>query len=95
MIEVMSPNLIYPAFWINILQDLHGQSSYFQALMLFLKRAREAASRIPIGTCCQSWLARYGITSSPYFIERGFSVWKMRKFRRSRIFFLENIHNVR
>ena len=45
--------------------------------MQFLKRASEAASRISIGTCCQSWLARYGITSSPYFNEQEFSVWKM------------------
>ena len=46
---------------LNILQDLHGQSSQFQVLMRFLKRAREAASWISIGTCCQSWLARYGM----------------------------------
>ena len=35
--------------------------------MRFLKRAREAASRMLIGICCQSWLARYGIASTPYF----------------------------
>ena len=51
--------------------------SHFQALMRFLKRAREAASQIPIVTCCQSWLARYGTASIPYFNEQGFSVWKM------------------
>ena len=38
---------------------------------------REPASRISIGTCCQIWLAHYGIGSSPYFSEQGFSVWKM------------------
>ena len=32
-------------------------------LMRFLKRAREADSRISIGTCCQSWLARYSFES--------------------------------
>ena len=47
--------------------------------MRFLKRVKEAASRISIGTCCQSWLARYGIARygiarygiamSPYFSE--------------------------
>ena len=71
----------YPTFWINILQDLHGQSSNFQVLMRFLKGAREAASRISVGTWCQSWLARYGKASSPYFNEREFSVWKMWMFR--------------
>ena len=85
---LMGPNQIYPTFWINILQDLHGQSSHFQVLMRFLKRAKEAASQISIGTCCQSWLARYGIASSPYFSERGFSVWKMWKFRRLYVFSL-------
>ena len=85
---LMGPHQIYPTFSINILQDLHGQSSHFQVLMRFLKRAREAASRISIGTCCQSWLARYGIASSPYFSERGFSVWKMWKFRRLYVFSL-------
>ena len=70
----MGPNQIYPTFWINILQDLQWQSSHFQVLMQFLKRAGEAASRISIGTCCQSWLAQYGIASNPYFNERGFSV---------------------
>ena len=38
---LMGPNQIHPIFWINILQDLQGQ---------------EAASRISVGTCCQSWL---------------------------------------
>ena len=71
------------------MQDLHRQSSYFQVLMRFLKRARrEAASGISIGTCCQSWLAQYGIASSPYFSELGFSVWKMCKFQRLYIFSL-------
>ena len=60
-------NQICPTFWINILQDLHGQSSHFQVLTRFLKRVREAASPISIGTCCQSWLARYGIASRPYY----------------------------
>ena len=41
-----------------------------------LKRAREAASRVSIVTSCQSWLARYGIASSPYFTERGFFICK-------------------
>ena len=80
-----SPNQIYPTFWINILQDLHGKSSHFQVLMPFLKRAREAASPISVGTCCQSWLARYEIASGPYLKKR-FSVWKMWKFRRLHIF---------
>ena len=48
---LMGPHQIYLTFSINILQDLHGQSSHFQVLMRFLKRAREAASRISIGTC--------------------------------------------
>ena len=63
------PNQIYPTFRINNLQDLHGQSSHSQVLMRFLKRVREATSRISVGTCFQSWLARYGIASSPYFSE--------------------------
>ena len=58
---LMALNQIYPTFWINILQDLHGQSSHFQVLMRFLKRARESALQISIGTCCQNWLVRYGI----------------------------------
>ena len=85
---LMGSNQLYPIFWINILRDLHGQSSHFQVLMWFLKRARETASWISIGTCCQSGLARYGIASNPYFNERGFSAWKMWKFRRLYIFSL-------
>ena len=53
------------------MKDLHGQSSHFEDLILFLKRAREATSWVSTDTCCQSWLARYGIASTPYFIERG------------------------
>ena len=87
---LMGPNQIYPTFWINILQDLHRESSHFQVLMRFLKRVRESASRISIGTCFQSWLERYGIASSPYFSERGFSVWKMWKFRRLYVFSLNS-----
>ena len=83
---LMGPNQIYLTVWINILQDLHGQSSDFQVLMRFLKRDGEAISRISIGTCFQSWLARYGIAQSPYFSERGFSVWKKWKFRRLYVF---------
>ena len=78
----MGLNQIYLTFWINILQDLYGQSSHFQVLMRFLKKVREAHSRISVGTCCQSWLARHRIASSPYFSEWGFSVWKIWKFRR-------------
>ena len=64
----MDPNQIYPTFWINILQDLQGQSSHFQVLMRCLKRARESASRVSMGTCCQSWLAlSHGVASSLYF----------------------------
>ena len=65
------PYQIYLTFGINILQDLHGQSSHFQVLMRYLKRARS------ISTCHLSWLARYGIASSPYFNEQGFYFWKM------------------
>ena len=83
---LMGRNQIYPTFWIYIWQDLHGQSSHFHVLMRFLKRAREAASRISIGTCCQNWLAQHGIALNPYFNERRFSVWKMWKFRRLHIF---------
>ena len=70
------------------MQDLHGQSSHFQVLMQFLKRAKEATSPFSMGNSCQSWLAQYGIASSPYFSEIGFSVWKMWKFRRWYIFSL-------
>ena len=42
------PSQICLSFLINILQDLHGQPSHFQVLMQFLKRVREAASRILI-----------------------------------------------
>ena len=77
-----------PDILINILQDFNGQSSHFQVLIGFLKRAREAASRISIGTCCQSWLAQYGIVSSTHFNERRLSVWKMWKFQRLYIFSL-------
>ena len=56
--------------------------------MWFLKRARQAASPVSIGTCCRSWLTRYWIASSPYLNERRFSVWKMWKFRRWYIFSL-------
>ena len=45
--------------------------------MGFLKRAKEAVSRISVGTCYQSWLAQYGKASSKYLNEQGFSVWKM------------------
>ena len=81
-----------PDILINILQGFNGQSSHFQVLIGFLKRAREAASRISIGTCCQSWLAQYGIASSPHFSERGFLA-KSRKFLpfdNRKIFFLNN-----
>ena len=54
-------------YFINILQYLHGQSSHFQVLRCFLKRAREAASRISIGTFSQSWLARCAIASIRLF----------------------------
>ena len=64
------------------------QSSNFQVLMRFSKRAREPASRISIDTCCQSWLAWYEIASSLYFYERSFSLWKMWKFCRFYIFSL-------
>ena len=77
-----------PDILINILQGFNGQSSHFQVLIGFLKRAREAASRISIGTCCQSWVAQYGIVSSTYFNERRLSVWKMWKFQRLYIFSL-------
>ena len=85
---LMSPNQIYSTFWINTLQDLYGKSLYFRQLMQFLKWDREAASGKSINTCWQSWLARYGIASSPYFSERGFAVWKMWKFRRLYGYFL-------
>ena len=85
---LMDLNQIFPTVWVNILQDLHGQSSHFQVLMRFLKRAREAAKRISVDTCCQSWLVRYGIESSTYFSERGFSVWKMWKLWSLYTFFL-------
>ena len=84
----MGPNQICPTFWINSLQDLHRQWSNFKVLMWFLKRAREAASWISIGTCCYSWLAQYGIASSLDFSEWGFSVCKMWEFWRLHIFSL-------
>ena len=84
----MGPYQIYPIFWIKIWQDLHGQFSHLQASMRFLKRAKKAASRISIVTSYQSWLAQYGIASSPYFNEQGFSVWKMWKSGRLYIFSL-------
>ena len=62
-----------PDIW-NILQDLHGHSSHYQVFMRFLKRAREAASRISTSTCCQNWVAQFGIASSPYFNKREFPV---------------------
>ena len=54
---LMSPYQVNPLFSINILNNLHGQSSYFQVLVGFLKRATEAASWISVATYCQSWLA--------------------------------------
>ena len=87
---------IFLTFWINILQDLQGQHLHFQVLMQFFKRAREAPSRISLGTCCQSWLARYGIASSPNFNK--FSIWRdVKVFEIVHVFSqLENIiHNVR
>ena len=88
LIEILrsATNGIYqvsPKFWINIRRDLHGQSSHFQVLMSFSKRARETASRIPVGTCCKS----YGVASGTYFNKRGFSVWKMGKFWRLHILY--------
>ena len=80
---LMSPNEIYPTFWINILQDLHDN---LYISFNFLKGAREAASHISIDTWCQSWLSEYGIASSPHFNEREFSVWKMWKFWKLYIF---------
>ena len=82
---LMSPNQIYPIFWINILQDLHGQSSHFQVLIRFLKRASWG---ILVGTCCQSWLARCGTALSPHFNEGFFYVWKIWNIRRLYIFSL-------
>ena len=84
----MGLNQIYPAFWINILQDLYGQAPHFHVLMQFLQSIREAVSRIIVGTCYESWLAQYGIASSLYFSERGFSVWKIWKFWRLYMFSL-------
>ena len=55
---VNGPQLDRPDILNKYFTDLHGQSSHFQALMLFLKRTREGASRISIGTCCQSWIER-------------------------------------
>ena len=89
---------IQPKFWKNIFQNLHWQSSHFRVLIQFFKGAREAASRIAIGTCFGRRLGRYGIATSPDFIERGFSFWKMWKFQRLHIFshnFKIVIHNAK
>ena len=59
------------------MENLQGKSSHFQVLMQFITIAREHTSQISIDPCCQSWLAGYGIASSPYFKEQWFYVWKM------------------
>ena len=55
--------------------------------MRFLKRAREAASRISIGTCCQNWLAQHGIALNPYFNERRFCLEDVEVSEIAHIFF--------
>ena len=83
---LMGPDQLYSTLWINIFQDLHEKSSHSQVLMQFSKRARETAWQISLGTCCKSFWTRYEVAPGPYFNERWFSFWKIRKFWRSYVF---------